>query len=329
MSDGPLISVVVPSFNQGKYIEETILSVLNQSYSRFELIIIDGGSTDNTIDVIKNYADRVTYWISEKDKGQTDAIVKGLAKCTGELFNWINSDDKLAEGALQKIADAYIRNNKPDLIAGDIIMFDDKGKRKVHPRINHHGNLAMTLGFGQMCQPGMFYKTEVVRKTRINTSFHYSMDVELFFRFNLMSAAWRMVSCEGPLAEFRLHESSKTVMEGKTTAGSKFFSERTGLFSQYAKSFGDNNLQLKLRQVGFENNSQAEVLNVDKEKHQLFSDATNYFFAQQYIEAIHVWDKQTMKSLDRVINWARLHKELRQRIRKLKWKHYTFRFRIK
>ena len=89
----PKISIVTPSFNQGKYIEQTIQSVLTQNYPNLEYIIIDGGSTDKTVDIIKKYEQQLSYWVTEPDKGQTDAINKGFAKCTGEIFNWINSDD--------------------------------------------------------------------------------------------------------------------------------------------------------------------------------------------------------------------------------------------
>ena len=91
----PKISIVTPSFNQGQYIEQTILSVIGQDYPNLEYIIIDGGSSDNTVEIIKKYADKIIYWISDPDNGQSDALNKGLAKCTGEIFNWINSEDYL------------------------------------------------------------------------------------------------------------------------------------------------------------------------------------------------------------------------------------------
>jgi glycosyltransferase involved in cell wall biosynthesis len=103
----PKISIVIPSYNQGKYLEETILSVINQNYPNLEYVIIDDGSTDNSVEIIKKYEKYLTYWVSEKDNGQSDAINKGLKKCTGEIFNWLNSDDYLETNALFKIAEAY------------------------------------------------------------------------------------------------------------------------------------------------------------------------------------------------------------------------------
>src|ERR1700733_14532761 len=100
----PKISIVTPSYNKGQYIEQTIQSVLDQNYPNLEYIIIDGGSTDNTIEIIEKYAPYLKYWVSEKDKGQANAINKGLQYCTGEIFNWLNSDDYLEPDSLEKIA---------------------------------------------------------------------------------------------------------------------------------------------------------------------------------------------------------------------------------
>src|ERR1051325_4216859 len=110
MKQLPLITIITPSYNQGQFIEETILSIINQDYPRLEFIIIDGGSTDNTVDIIKKYADRITYWVSEKDKGQSNAINKGLHKATGDIINWINSDDQLMPGALTAVAKHFLAN---------------------------------------------------------------------------------------------------------------------------------------------------------------------------------------------------------------------------
>ena len=113
-SDWPKISIITPSYNQGIFIEETILSVLDQNYPNLEYIIMDGGSTDNTVDIIKKYEDRITYWISEKDNGQSDAINKGFHKSTGDILHWLNSDDVLVPRALNMLVE-YLSNN-PDII---------------------------------------------------------------------------------------------------------------------------------------------------------------------------------------------------------------------
>ena len=125
----PKISIITPSFNQADYLEETILSIINQNYPNLEYIIIDGGSTDNSVEIIKKHEKNIDYWVSEKDNGQSHAINKGFAKATGEILNWINSDDILAENALIKIAEAYLkRKNDNIVILGNGFEIDENGK---------------------------------------------------------------------------------------------------------------------------------------------------------------------------------------------------------
>src|SRR3989339_415746 len=107
-SNYPRITVVMPSFNQARYIEESIQSVLDQMYPNLEFIILDGGSTDGSQEIIERYADRLTYWHSQPDKGQTDALIMGFDRSTGDLIGWVNSDDVLLPGCLHTIADAFV-----------------------------------------------------------------------------------------------------------------------------------------------------------------------------------------------------------------------------
>ena len=122
----PKISIVTPSYNQGVFIEETIRSILLQNYPNLEYIIIDALSDDDTISIIKKYEDKISYWIGEKDNGQADAINKGVKLCSGEIFNWINSDDLLTKNSLFIIAEEYINNPNLKVIAGSCISFKDK-----------------------------------------------------------------------------------------------------------------------------------------------------------------------------------------------------------
>ena len=122
--ENPKLSIVTPSYNQVDYIERTILSVIDQSYTNTELIIIDGGSTDGSLDIIKKYEDRIAYWISEKDNGQTEAINKGFRKVTGDFVCFQNSDDIFYPGALKIYADEIVRHPKKDIFYGDIKHID-------------------------------------------------------------------------------------------------------------------------------------------------------------------------------------------------------------
>src|SRR5229473_6606028 len=121
----PKISIVTPSFNQGRFLEETILSVLNQDYPNLEYIIIDGGSTDETIEVIRRYEDRITFWVSEKDRGQVHAINKGIEKTTGDIFGFINSDDVYLPGAFNTVVEHFQNQPATEWVCGDTVMFGE------------------------------------------------------------------------------------------------------------------------------------------------------------------------------------------------------------
>jgi len=123
----PKISIVTPSFNQGTYLEKTIRSVLLQGYPNLEYIIIDGGSTDQSVEIIKKYESWVDFWVSEEDRGQSHAINKGLEKATGELLGWLNSDDYFLPDALFKLARSYLEDSSVGAIYGQGHMVDEKG----------------------------------------------------------------------------------------------------------------------------------------------------------------------------------------------------------
>ncbi len=214
MSNLPRITIITPSFNQGRYIEQTILSVLEQDYPNLEYIIIDGGSSDATVEVIKKYEKQLSFWVSEKDKGQSDAINKGLQRATGDVFNWLNSDDLLEKGALNEVGKAFSEN--------DILSFNGVC------RTFNDGNFAETIdttytSFFQsaektiakpgMGQPSQFYSLQAIREIGncVNTSLSHSMDMELWYRFLFRFGTDKVRFTNNTLSSFRLHEESKSV----------------------------------------------------------------------------------------------------------------------
>jgi len=206
----PKISIITPSFNQGQFIEQTILSVLNQNYSNLEYIIIDGGSTDNSVNIIKKYSRHLTYWISEKDNGQASALNKGLKHCSGEIFNWINSDDYLEEGALLKVADSFEKNNC-DVVAGAVCDFKEDVPLKITSNANLQIDEYLKKGVELTYhQPAVWLRLDRMKEIgTFNENFHYCFDQEYMLRYLLHFA--NVFYLPDVLAYFRLHESSKSI----------------------------------------------------------------------------------------------------------------------
>ena len=216
MSALPKISIITPSFNQGQYLEQTILSIIQQGYENLEFIIIDGGSTDTTVDVIKKYEDKIAYWVSEPDRGQAHAINKGLAVATGEIFNWVNSDDYLLPGSFHEIGKFFNENPHKEVYCGYTRCFYDKDNSTSHTyRMGVKETVADTILNVEMNQPGSFYRTNVVKELGgVNESLRYVFDDELWFRYLCSRGLNNIGFSENTFAEFRLHGSSKSVGEG-------------------------------------------------------------------------------------------------------------------
>lgn len=210
MQNLPKISIVTPSFNQGRYIEQTILSIINQGYPNLEYIIIDGGSSDETIDIIKKYEAHISYWVSKPDKGQSDAINKGLDKCTGEIFNWINSDDYLEPGALVAIAHAF--NENTDIVCGYSRIFNDVNNATIQMhRTELYKTAEQSFVEQKLNQQGMWYKLNIFKYLGgINAELHYVMDLELFWKYLLQFGQVRIKLINDVIAHFRIHNESKT-----------------------------------------------------------------------------------------------------------------------
>jgi glycosyltransferase involved in cell wall biosynthesis len=211
----PKISIVTPSYNQGQYIEETILSIINQNYPNLEYVIIDGGSTDNTIEIIKKYEKHLAYWVSEPDKGQSDAINKGLAKCTGEVFNWLNSDDYLAENSLFLIGEAFLSQDC-DVFSGKMRLFSGNTQQQlgVWGPTPTFPSIAKTLGSSLNVQPSTFFRLDKVKSLGgINNQLHYTMDQDLWYRYLLTFGGDKVKKTTEILVNFRIHNDSKTVSQ--------------------------------------------------------------------------------------------------------------------
>ncbi len=214
----PKISIITPSYNQGHYIEQTILSVANQNYPNVEHIIMDGGSKDQTVEVIKKHESKLAYWVSEKDGGQSNAINTGMNRTTGEIVTWLNSDDMLAPGALAAIAMAF-HTSDADLVAGICQLHRDN--KVFHNHLTSCANGVLPLedlldlencvDRGQFFyQPEVFYKKDLWLKAggKVDSSLNWVMDYDLWIRFAIAGARLKVIG--RPVAMFRVHEDQKT-----------------------------------------------------------------------------------------------------------------------
>ena len=216
----PKISIVTPSFNQGRFLEETIHSVLHQHYANLEYIVIDGGSTDNSVDIIRKYESQLAYWTSEPDKGQYDAINKGFSKATGDVMAWLNSDDKYNPWAFQVVGNIFASLPEVEWISTVFpTCMDDKGevfwchylrgfnragfqKGEYYPGKHWHFK-------GYIQQESTFWRRSLWERAgaRVDNTLQYAGDFELWARFYHHAELYGVPS---PLAAFRMHQNQKT-----------------------------------------------------------------------------------------------------------------------
>lgn len=207
----PVVSIITPSYNQGEYLEETILSVLNQDYQNIEYIIIDGGSTDNSVDIIKKYDTKVTYWVSEKDKGQADAINKGFAKTTGDYICWINSDDILYPDFISTRIKQFSENPDIDMIYGDVDQGEVPGKTWLRKGgYSDSGLMLKTLKIPVPQQSAVFRRSVLNKTGLLDIHLHYLLDRDFFIR---IARNHKILYIPGSHSFFRIHTKSKSVGE--------------------------------------------------------------------------------------------------------------------
>lgn len=205
-----LISIVTPSYNQGHYIEETIQSVLAQDYPHIEYLIVDGGSTDNTVNIIKKYENKLAWWISEKDKGQTDAINKGFARAKGDILAWINSDDTYEPGAVAAAVKYLKELPRVGMVYGGCNFINDSGHVIGKFNAAQTSYRLLRQGYAHIPQQSMFLRAELWRQVGpLDPSFYFAMDYDLWTR---IAARTEIKYIPQTWANFRLHTSGKTIV---------------------------------------------------------------------------------------------------------------------
>lgn len=246
------ISIITPSLNQGAFIEDTIQSVLNQNYSDLEYIIIDGGSTDNSVEIIKKYENQLAYWISEQDRGQSHALNKGFEKATGDIIAWINSDDYYLPKTFEYVIGLFEKHPEVDVIYGDVINFTPESDH--YYKVEEFESLDF-LSRIPIHQPGVFWRSKLLDEVGLlDEKLHFAMDYDLWMR---MFFSYKSMKLNKPLAKFRMHDGSKT-----TDAPPELYKECRNIVSRFFNTVASKDQLNYLKELGL-------YCNPDNKKYEL------------------------------------------------------------
>lgn len=211
------ISIVVPNYNNGSTLARTLQSLVDQNYPALEIVVADGGSTDDSVEVIKRFEPHIAWWTSERDSGQSNAINKGLAQCTGEIVNWLCSDDVLVSGALQLVSQTFAQHPDTDIVVGRCRMIDqDTGKELLLWTPNDE-DIGLIPCCNPIAQPSCFFRRSLLdRNPPLDESYRYALDCELWAYFASRGARWRCI--DEHLSIFYETGVNKTATGGKAIA---------------------------------------------------------------------------------------------------------------
>ena len=211
MSDLPLVSIVTPSYNQGRFLEATLRSVLEQDYPNIEYLVVDGASTDDSVDIIRRYADRLTWWVSERDAGQSEAINKGLRRARGEIVGWLNSDDVYLPGAVSAAVAAFRSSPATAVVYGDALAIDAEGRSFNLMHLRQY-SLVDLMAFNIICQPATFMRRSVLEQVGyLNPACQLLMDNLLWMN---MARVAPLVYVPQTWAAARYHDQAKNRTRG-------------------------------------------------------------------------------------------------------------------
>lgn len=211
-----MLTIVTPSFNQAAYLEQTIQSVLAQECDSLEYIIVDGGSTDGSLEIIQRYADRLAWWVSERDSGQAEAINKGLRRARGEYVAWLNSDDVYLPGAFASALPALQAQPEAGMVYGDAVTIDTAG-RQIKKLAFGDWTLEDLMAFRIICQPAVFMRRSVLEQAGyLDMNFHYMLDHHLWLR---MACQAPVVHLQQALAAARHHPGAKNISQATGFGG--------------------------------------------------------------------------------------------------------------
>jgi glycosyltransferase involved in cell wall biosynthesis len=209
MKSAPLVTIVTPSFNQANYLEETINSIFKQTYPNIEYIVMDGGSSDGSLEIIKKHASRLAHWVSEKDRGQTDAINKGFALAKGEVLAWLNSDDTLLPNAIEEAVSYLVENPDTGMVYGDANYIDERSKVIGKFPAAETNLPRLRKGYVHIPQQASFFRRSLWEQVGpLDPEFFFAMDYDLWVR---LAELTELKYIPRTWANFRLHADAKTI----------------------------------------------------------------------------------------------------------------------
>ncbi len=295
------ISIITPSFNQAQYIEQTIDSVLSQNYPNLEYIIIDGGSDDGSVNIIKKYQKFLSYWISEADEGQSDAINKGISKASGDIINWLNSDDYYEPDALKTVSYHFEDPSTTALCAKANHVCNNGFKKVSRGTDVYTNNLAKTMGWARIDQPETFFSRSAWEKVGLlNTNLHYLMDREWWIRYLFVFGLDGITISDDILVNFRLHDTSKTVSKS-----GKFQEDHDALFYGLAKQYGFHKIAACIKDNCIINSTYILPKNISIEQ-KLVESCLNYYLLHRAHEFYYQENKSLSKTFLKLINKKQL-----------------------
>ena len=211
LPENPLVSIITPSYNQSRFLEQTMRSVLEQNYPNIEYIVMDGASTDGSLEIIQRYQHKLSYWESVPDKGQTDAINKGFARATGDILAWLNSDDLLLPGALSAAVKQLQSHPEVGMVYGDTIFVNADGEKIGKFAAAQTDLHRLQSGYVHIPQQASFFRADLWRKVGpLDPTFYFAMDYDLWVRLARLAP---LLYVPELWACFRLHGDTKTISE--------------------------------------------------------------------------------------------------------------------
>lgn len=335
----PKISIVIVSYNQGEYLEKTIKSVVDQKYPNLECILIDGGSTDNSVEIIKKYQEYFKFWVSEKDNGQSDAILKGLNYCTGDIFNWLCSDDYYEPDALINVGKAF-KDENTHLAYGNVRQFGGKwGDGQILKGTRLKESLPKSIVDSFITQPVTFWRTKYFIETELNGRLHWYMDYEMWVKYLFRHNQLHVKYIDKLIAHYLFHDSSKSNIESdytQTNKSSKYKIEMNSIYYSIAKKIGYKKLYNVIPSLSSElledydlniDLSNKKDLAISVLNYYVFINAVRYYWINDFEQALYLFKNvdKTLLSIDD----KKKYKTLKGRCTREPFAKYLRKFKLK